>query len=279
MRKRTRILYWFYKLSWKKMLGIGGLLLIVMGAPLAVNLATNPTRTRSEAALLPRPQPVTTEFETPRGLPKIFLVDHFFGKVDDAVLIHGENLGGLHEDSWVSLAGKKIGVENLVSWTGSYIEFKVPAGAKSGLVEISVLGKRTVWPGMFFVTDQATEAELRITGEPTSNQGQVLAKSIKGGQELLIWLLVISGDGDLKLGSAEGVRIKQSRTIDFPVGKVYEAKLSISSSIATESQARLVPLLTITKADEQLVGIARGELGDGKGALIPLQLHPLYVSF
>ncbi len=278
MKKRTKILYWFYKLSWKKLLGIGTFALM-LGAYLPIQQAAlEKTRTETEAALLPKPQPITTEFETPKGPPEIYLVDHFFGKIDDAVLIHGENLGGLHKNSWVSLAGKRIAEDNLVSWAGNYIEFKVPTGAKSGQVEVSILGKKTSWSGVFFVTNKSTEAELRLVKEADSNQARLLGQGLGGGKELLVWLLIISGDGDLKLSSAKGAGVSQSIR-DLPVGRVYEVKLKLSSSLATESQGRLVPLLTIVKSEGQMVGIARGELSDDQGALKPLQVHPLYVSY
>jgi hypothetical protein len=278
MKKRTKVLYWFYKLSWKKLLGIGTFLLM-LGAYLPIQQAAlEKTRTQTEAALLPKPQPITTEFETPTGPPEIYLVDHFFGKTDDAVLIHGENLGGLHQDSWVSLAGEKIAEDNLVSWTGSYIEFKVPTGAKSGQVEVSILGKKASWSGVFFVTNETTEAELKLVAEADSNQAQLLGQGLGSGKELLVWLLIISGDGDLKLSSVKGVEVSQ-KVRDLPVGRVYEVKLKLSSSLATESQGRLVPLLTVVKSEGQMVGIARGELSDDRGALKPLQAHPLYVSY
>jgi hypothetical protein len=259
-------------------MGISTFVLILAAFIPIYRSAQERTRFESEAALLPQPQPITTEFETPQGPPKVFLVDHFFGKVGDAVLVHGENLGGLHKDSWVSLAGKKIKEDNLVSWTGSYIEFKVPEGAVSGRVEISILGKRTTWPGVFFVTDETTEAELRLKGEAGSNQAQLLAEGIKGSQELLVWLLMINSEGELGLSPRSGVRMEK-KVLDLPIGRVYEIKLRLSSSITAESQARLVPLLTVIKTEEQMVGIARGELSDSGGLLKPLQAHPLYVSF
>jgi len=259
-------------------MGISMLLLILGAGPLILESAINPTRTRSEAALLQKTAPVTNEFVTPTGPPKIFLVDHFFGKVGDAVLIHGEQLGGLHDDSWVSLAGKKIGVENLVTWTHDYIEFIVPEGFSSGAVEISILGKRTRWGGVFFVTNEATEAELSLKPTEQVNTAQLLAKDIKNGKELLVWFLIINGDGNLVLKPNSGVTI-QEKTYNFPVGKVYEVNIKLNNQVVADSTIQLAPLLTVQKADDQLVGIARGELLVDGGLLTPLQLNPLYVSF
>lgn len=253
-------------------MGAAMFVLTVVVLPTALNVASNPTRTRSEAALLPQTQPVTDEFEVPTGSPVIYLVDHFFGKTGDAVLIHGENLGGLHADSFVSLGGKLIDVDDLVSWTGNYIEFKVPADARSGKIEVSILGKRTSSEGMFFVTDESTEAELRLV------DNYLKAKEIDGGKDLLVWLLVIKGEGKVRLSPADGVRLTQ-REFDLPVGKIYEAKLSINSQVSSQSKTSLVNLIRIEKNEEMLVGVARGELDNGKGQLIPLQVHPLYVSF
>ena len=280
MKRRTKFLHWVYKLSWKKLIGFGGFALVAAMVPLSLEVATNPTRTRSEAALInPTPQPVTENFETPTGPPKIFLVDHFFGKVGDAVLIHGENLGGLHEKSSVSLAGQKILEENLVSWTGSYIEFIVPEGARSGLVEIEILGQKASWSGVFFVTDTSIETELRLKpNEANKNQAELVAKDIDGGRELLVWLLIFRGEGDITITPRNGVKLN-TRQIDFPVGKVYEVKIGLNSKITTGSLSQLVSLVNIEKHEDQLVGVARGELSIDGGLLKPLKVNPLYVSF
>ena len=272
MKTYSDILRWFYRLSWKKIVGVALFSLIVAVMPAALKIAQNPTRTRSEAALLPQPQPVTNNFETPTGSPVIYLVDHFFGKVGDAVLIHGENLGGLHKDSFVSLSGKLIGTENLISWTGSYIEFTVPAQSQTGKIEVSILGRKTSWEGTFFVTDENTEAELRL------EDGYLKAKEITDGTELLVWFLVINGEGKVSLTVENGVSLEAS-SFDLPIGKVYSTKLKLPDRVASQSSLGLVNLVKVNKSEEMLIGIARGELKDKQGNLIPLQLHPLYVSF
>ncbi|MFC1627129.1 hypothetical protein ACFL18_01055 [Patescibacteria group bacterium] len=277
MKKSTKILHWFYKLSWKKMLGITAFALTIAVAPLSVRIATNPTRTRSEAALLPQPQPITQEFETPTGPPEIYLVDHFFGKTGDAVLVHGTNLGGYHQDSWVSLSGKKITDEDLVSWTGSYIEFKVPAEAKSGVVEISVLGKRTKWDGIFFVTDANTKTILSLKPE-AENVAKLTAYDMDDSNELLVWFLVVKGDGSVKLTPESGVNMTQ-KVHNFSVGTVYEANLKFSKSLAAQSTTQAVPLLSLQKGEDQIIGIARGEMSNSGGVIMPLQADPLYVTF
>ncbi|MDZ7586369.1 MAG: hypothetical protein U0946_01325, partial [Patescibacteria group bacterium] len=64
----TRVLHWFYKLSWKKIIGFSLFLLIVVAVPLSIKIANNQTRTKSQATLVqPSAQPVTTQFETPQG--------------------------------------------------------------------------------------------------------------------------------------------------------------------------------------------------------------------
>lgn len=272
-----KIVHWFYRLSWTKIIGLAFLVLTVVALPLAKDVATNPTRTRSEAALLPKPQPITQEFETPKGPPKIYLVDHFFGKTGDAVLIHGENLGGLHQNSWVSLNGKKISVDDLVSWTGNYIEFKVPNGAQSGIIEVSVLGQKASWQGIFLVINTTTETELKLE-KLTDRTAQLKGKNLQAGQNLLIWLLVINGDDQLILKPASGINIEQT-DFKLPIGKIYEIKLVLNSQVKTASRLQLADLLRIEKTTDLVVGIARGELSNEQGAIIPLKVSPLYVSF
>lgn len=281
---RQRIMRWSYKLTWKKIIGFNTLVLILAGLIISREAVLNPTRTQSEAALLPKPQSITDQFETPTGPPTIYLVDHFFGKVGDAVLVHGENLGGLHENSFVSLAGKRIANNDLVGWAGNYIEFKVPVGAKSGKIVVNVLGDQTVWEGEFFVIDKTVEAELRLVGDPsTAGQEKTLAKlsgkGIQAGKNLLVWLLVISGEGELKLTPVSGVLMTQA-VKDLPIGTVYEARLNITDpQLLKQSLTEFVALLSVEKGQEQVVGIARGELTDANGQMIPLAAHPLYVTF
>ncbi len=271
MNKGTKILQWFYKQSWKKLLGIGMLVFTVAVLPTAMGAALNPTRTRSEAALLPKNQSAKG-FEVPTGPPVIYLVDHFFGKTGDAVLVHGENLGGFHEESFVSLGGEVIPFSDLVNWSGDYIEFKVPKNAQSGKVEVSVLGQKASWSGVFFVTDENTEAELRLV------DGYLKAKNLGRAKRLLVWILVISGEGRVNLTASNGVNSVVT-VLDLPIGKIYQASLGLPDQLVSQSSLGLVNLLKVDKGEEMLIGIARGELDDGKGQLTPLQAHPLFVSF
>lgn len=258
-----RLILWFYRLSWKKLLGWSGLALAVAIVPLALTAANSPTRTRSEAALITKPQPISTEFVAPKGPPEIYLVDHFFGKTGDAVLVHGANLGGFSERTSLSLNGQIIPQDNLVSWTSDYIEFKLPAGARSGQVSVNILGQTAEWPGTFWVTDANTAAEIRL--EKVNNlQARLMAKGLSGN--LLIWLLVYQGeDKNIEISPNLQTQIKT-----LPLGRVYELNLNLSPA------GEWTTLATITKKDGQAVGIARAEV---LGANTPIKVHPLYVSF
>jgi hypothetical protein len=267
--KWRRLLIWFYRLSWKKLLGFSGLALAVAAAPLALKSANAPTRTRSEAALITRPQPVSTEFVTPKGPPEIYLVDHFFGKTGDAVIVHGANLGGASEKTAVALAGQTIPADHLVSWTSDYIEFKLPAGARSGKVKVNILGNQAEWPGTFWVTDSTTTAELKLE-KLNQRQARLLARNIDAQSGLLVWLLVFQGE-------TKGIEIVPAANVNFqlqpktlPLGRIYELNFRFPPN------NNWINLATITKKDDQAVGIARAEVS---GATIPIKVHPLYVSF
>src|SRR3989344_5053090 len=269
------MLKWLSRLSWKKITAVSGLALALAVLPLIRNAAVNPTRTRSEAALLPQPQPISKEFVTPEGPPQIYLVDHFFGKVGDAVLIHGANLGGLHPQSLVFLNGVALSTSDLVSWTSDYIEFKVPQNASSGSVAVSILGQPAAWAGTFFVTNDTTEAELRLVG--ANNRAALTAQNIAGANQMLVWILLIKGEGNLNIQSS--VASLSVSILDLPIGRIYQVQMPISASLAAESTTRPVSLLSVTKSDDQQFGIARAEITRPDGGLIPVQSHPLYVSF
>lgn len=259
---------WFYRLSWKKLLGFSGLALAVAVVPLALTAANSPTRTRSEAALITKPQPISTEFVSPKGAPEIYLVDHFFGKTDDAVLVHGANLGGFSERTSLSLNGQIIPQENLVSWTSDYIEFKLPAGAGSGKVSVNILGQEAQWPGTFWVTDANTVAELKLE-KVNEKQARLLSKNINSANGLLVWLLIFQGEGGIEIQPASGVELK-SQIKTLPIGRIYELELKFSGDTGWTA------LGTITKKADQMVGIARAE---SIGVNLPIKSHPLYVSF
>jgi len=260
-----RLMLWFYHLSWKKLLGWSGLALAVAIVPLALTAANSPTRTRSEAALITKPQPISTEFVAPKGAPEIYLVDHFFGKTGDAVLIHGANLGGFSERTSLSLSGQTIPQDNLVSWTSDYIEFKLPAEARSGRISVNILGQTATWPGTFWVTDANTAAELKLE-KVNEKQARLLAKNINAANGLLVWLLIFQGEDK----SIEIVPDLKPQIKTLPLGRVYELNLNITST------GEWITLATITKKDGQAVGIARAEV---IGTNLPIKVHPLYVSF
>lgn len=263
-----RVLLWFYRLSWKKLLGFSAFALVVAIIPLALQSAGERTRTRSEAALITKQQPISTEFVTPKGPPEVYLVDHFFGKSDDAVLIHGANLGGFDSRTSVTLAGQTIPQDNLVTWTEDYIEFKLPAGARSGKISVNILGQTAEWPGTFWVVDANSPAEVRLE-KLNDLQARLKVKGVNNPGGLLIWLLVYQGEGTAEVVPAPGVDlISQPKTL--PLGRISELTVKF---IPTGEWTNLA---TITKKPEQMVGIARAE---AINALIPIKSHPLYVSF
>lgn len=265
--KAHRLMLWFYHLSWKKLLGFSTLILAIAIIPLAINSANSPTRTRSEAALISKPQPISGEFVTPKGPPEVYLVDHFFGKNGDAVLVHGSNLGGFNAQTSVSLSGQTIPQDNLVTWTSDYIEFKLPENAKSGKVSVNILGQTAQWPGTFWVIDENTAAELKLE-KVNDLQAKLSAKNINAERGLLIWLLIFQGDGSIDIQPAGGINLT-FQIKSLPLGRIYEVEAKFSAS------RDWTPLATITKKAEQAVGIARAEAG----ANIPIKVHPLYVSF
>lgn len=264
-----RVMLWFYRLSWKKLTGLLSLALIIAIVPFAMNMANSPTRTRSEAALINKPQPITKEFVTPKGPPAIYLVDHFFGKAGDAVLVHGDNLGGFNSQTSVSVAGQVVPEDNLVSWTNDYIEFKLPDSVRSGKVSVNILGKQAEWPGMFWVIDANTTAEVRLD-KINDQQARLIAKGINASQGLLLWILVYQGDDKtIDITPVDGIGF-DAKTMSLPLGLVYELNLKFTGS------NDWVSLATITKKSGQQVGIARAE---AIGINLPIKSHPLFVSF
>lgn len=272
----NKFLQWFYRLSWQKLLGGGALLLAIAVTPIIVRMANTPTRTQSEAALLTRTEPISKEFESPAGPPEIFLVDHFFGKVGDAVLVHGDNLGGFDPATKLYINNTLVTEADLVTWTGDFIEFKVPNNAKSGKVAVEILGRRDEWEGSFYVVNNSTLGEAALD-KLNASQAQLKIAHVSGAKKLLVWLLNYYGAGELRVASEPGVRI-ETRRKEFPIGTVEELIIELDDSLSQRLDVDWVNLATVTKVGDQMVGIARVEVMEPANAY-PIKVDPLKVSF
>jgi len=90
------------------------------------------------------------------GQPQITLVWPFVGKVNDAVLIYGNNFGQNPKNKQLFVGNQLVPEEYIKQWTPELIEFLVPPASSFGPVHLSIENKNTSWPFAFTVYEVST---------------------------------------------------------------------------------------------------------------------------
>lgn len=151
--------------SLKKLTTAAVLVGLTLAVPVSVWVVKQDTELRSGAYFeKPAPNLPGKNYGLPSdGHPQIDLVWPFLGKVDDAVLIQGQNLGDNPLDKVLKLGGVVVPEEKILRWTPTLIEFQIPPLSSGGLTEVislSVAGKVASWEYPFTVYDTATRAQV-----------------------------------------------------------------------------------------------------------------------
>ena len=167
------------QLSYKKILSIGLLLALVFTVPMTVLLVQQKTRFASRAAyvkplpaieaVLPAPGPVPDE------PPEIGRVFPFLGKADDIVFLQGKNFGVNPSVKSLKFSGLPVPDANIEVWENELIQFRIPKGASSGVVELSTGSHPASVSYPFTVYDKNTKLKLSKKGNLVvgTNAGEV----------------------------------------------------------------------------------------------------------
>ncbi len=150
------------KTSFKKIVGISLFAAIALATPVTVWVSQQQTRLASKA-IFEKPEIIESiqKVGAPsEGQPQIQLIWPFLGKVGDAVLIEGENLGNNPAQKEIKLGNLIVPETNINRWTPQLIEFTIPASAVSSPISLTIAGKKASWPYFFTVYDLNTPVQI-----------------------------------------------------------------------------------------------------------------------
>jgi hypothetical protein len=148
--------------SFKKIVGISLLAALTLATPVTVWVSQQQTHLASKA-MFEKPQIIESiqKVGTPSlGQPRIQLIWPFLGKVGDAVLIEGENLGNNPAQKEIKLGNLVVPEANINRWSPQLIEFTIPAGAVSNPISLTIAEKKASWPYLFTVYDLNTPIQV-----------------------------------------------------------------------------------------------------------------------
>lgn len=148
--------------SFKKLTAISFITVLVLAIPISIFVFNKQTKLGSEAYFA-KPEPIVPgkRYGSPSaGNPQITLVWPFLGKIGDAVLIYGQNLGDNPMDKTLMLGNNKVSEKEINKWTPTLIEFNIPKNTISGPVSLTVAGKKANWPFPFTIYTLDTKTQV-----------------------------------------------------------------------------------------------------------------------
>jgi len=150
-------------LSSKKIVTLSLVVSSFLSIPILVIYALNPVETtQSSANVGVINSPDVFRHTNPVGTPVIFGVTPFWGKVDDEVVIWGENFGEYPLNSFVSVGEAKVTAYS--SWSNNQIIFKIPRNSEPGKISLSIGGTLLNWDKALNVTSANTQTNLEYKG-------------------------------------------------------------------------------------------------------------------
>lgn len=164
------LLQFIDRFSFKQILSIAIILAIVFAVPTTVWLVSQQTRLYSAAHRSNLPPELQGKYEIePFGQPsanppKITNVRPFLGKVDDVILIEGQNLGQNPRQRSIFFGSLPADEQDILRWHDDLIEVMVPAGASSGFVKVVEVDKEDTWALPFTVYNTDTKTRVYQQG-------------------------------------------------------------------------------------------------------------------
>lgn len=206
MAKTISFLSKLEKISFKKIMGISFIALLALATPIVVWTSQQETKLEGRA-YFEKPEvikPVKKIGALSSGEPRIDLVWPFLGKVNDAVLIEGENFGDNPQDKQLKVGNQIVPEDKINQWTPELIEFLIPQGAVSSLVNLQVGGKSLSWPYLFIIYDLKTEIQVTENNDVVS----VLKAPIGAKMEIFF------SDGEkMEADKLDGTQVPSDKTI------------------------------------------------------------------
>lgn len=194
------------KISFKKLLSIIFVAGLALAAPIVVWTSQQETKLEGRA-FFEKPEiikPVQKYGSPSQGDPRIDLVWPFLGKVGDAVLIEGGNFGDNPQNKQLRVGNQVVPEEKINQWTNELIEFTIPPGSVSSLVNLQVAGKAVSWPYLFTVYQVETNLQV------TEDNDIVRAINAPAGAKMEI---IFSDKSKMESDQLNGTRVPSDKTI------------------------------------------------------------------
>lgn len=254
-------------LSWKRVLTFNVGLFLILIIPLSVQLAQQDTENRSGAAGEIEAPVVTPPPNYPNAAPRLDRVTMFFGKKGDTVVLLGSNFGDYQWGSSVYVGNTLADSEEVIRWSNSVIEVKIPEEARSGKVWVLVNGQESAWDGSLLLYDSALSAKVGLSKlSATETMFSIAnAANVSTGMVELGYV-----SEPLTISASPGVTIESSLPSADALGKKMQVRFSISDSSSNE-----IPVFKANHPGIGVVELVRVELYDSTGSLVPLYADPL----
>ena len=156
------LLNFINQLSFKKLTAASLVIALMAAIPVSVYVFKQQTKLGSKADFN-KPEPIVPgkKYGLPsKGEPQITLVWPFLGKIGDAVLIYGKNLGDNPMNKTLMVGNVKVPESEINKWTPELIEFNIPKNAFSGPIRLTVAGKQAKWPFPFTIYTLETKVQV-----------------------------------------------------------------------------------------------------------------------
>lgn len=254
-------------LSWKKVATFNVGLLLILIIPLSVQLAQQDTENRSGAAGEIEAPIVTPPPNYPSAAPRLDRVSMFFGKKGDTVVLLGNNFGDYQWESDVYVGNVAAGDENVIRWSNSVIEVKIPESARSGKVWVRVNGSEASWDGTLLLYDNVRVAKVGLK-KLSANAAALELSGAGSAQKGIVEYGYVSEP--VTLTPSPDVTIEESVMGADALGKKMLVRFQLNASNSNNAN-----IMEFSHPGIGAIELVRVELYDGSGNLLPLYVDPL----
>lgn len=255
-------------LSWKRIVGFNVVLLLVLVIPLTVQLVNTDTENRSGAAGELEPSPIIPPPNYPVNPPTLERVNTFFGKTGDTIVLIGTNFGDYQWGSKVFVGNVEAPKEMIVRWSNNILEVKIPEGARTGKVWVTINGKQASWGGNLILYDKARATQIGIQ-KLSATTGRIF---LTGGAQVVRGMVELGHASEpltvLAIGS---ITVSGQTTGADSLSKTTIINFEAASPISTTQTS----ILEFSYPGIGTVEVIRAELLDGAGRLISVYADPL----
>lgn len=206
-----QFLKWIHRVPISRIIVTALAIGIILNIPFFMYLSSQPTRTKSKAALEPTPIPTIVKHgPIPAEEPVIDGVLPMTGKVGDEVVLWGKNLGMFPIGGTIYIGSTQV--SDVTLWNDKEIRFVLPDDVASGPVTLIIEPWTTMWNFPITIYDSATTTSVELI------PGEIVVRNMPPDSRVNLWLdteneptSIINDSNALLLRSA----------VDNPEGKPF----------------------------------------------------------